>query len=612
MPAALAAFAAFAVGLLAAGPALAAEALPPVVLDIGISLLAAGVLGVVFARLRLPSIAAFIIAGVLIGPLVLNQVSDPASVDTIAQIGFVLLLFTIGLELNVRELLGRNRRLLVAGALQYPLTMALCFAVVAGIKALGLGGDILSDGLAPFYIAAALAGSSSLLVISLFQQHFELDTQPGRTALVLLIFQDIWAIVVMLLQPNLANPSVTPILFSFLGIGILVGIAILFARYVFSAAFRWIAKNPELTLLGALAWCFALVVLGLNLDLIPELLHLEFHMAVGAGMAALVAGATIASLPYSHEIVAKVGLVKDFFVTLFFVGLGISMAAITSPAIPLAALGVAILAVLARQLTFVPVLYAFGIDIRTAEVTSIRLSQISEFGLVIAFVGLQQGHIGEELASVLILAFVFTAVATTPLYGRAYRLYEGLRPLLRRSGFREPPDDDLGEENIFAVAMLGYHRDAAALLSTLAAEQPELARKVLVIDFNTAVHARIRQMGAHVVYGDISNEETLLKAGVDRARVILCTVHDDILRGTSNRELTMTLRRLNPTAKIIANALDEPARGRVEAAGADLVYVPSMEVATTLVDAIGAALSGGTMVTGERMATGAGRLSHMD
>lgn len=578
---------------LTASPSQAAEALPPVVLDIGVSLLAAGVLGVIFARLRLPSIAAFILAGVLVGPLALDQVSDPESVDTIAQIGFVLLLFTIGLELNVRELLGSNRRLLVAGGLQFPFTMAFCALLIVLLKALGIGGMIFGDGLAPFYVGAALAGSSSLLVITLFQQHFELDTQPGRTALVVLIFQDVWAIIVMLVQPNLADPSVAPILFSFLGIAILVAVAALLARFVLPGAYRWIAKHPELTVPGALAWCFAMVVLGLNLDLLAKPFGEELHLAVGPGMAAMIAGATIASLPYSHEIVAKVGLVKDFFVTLFFVGLGISMASLASIAVPLAAVGIALLAVIARQATFVPLFYVLGVDIRTAEVASIRLSQISEFGLVIAFIGLEQGHIGADLGTVLILAFVFTAVATSPLYGRSYAIYEWLKPVLSRIGFREPSSvsDEAGE--MFACAFLGYHRDAAALMNLLASRHPDLARQSLVVDFNTAVHDRIRALGAHVVYGDIASEDTLRKAGVDKVAVVLCTIPDDILRGTSNRDLVRMVRRINPSATIIATALDEGARDRLREAGANLAYIPSTEVAASLINPLAAAVQGG-------------------
>lgn len=583
----------FAAALVAPQPAFAAAGdLPPLVLDIGLSLLAAGALAIVFARLKVPSIAAFLVAGVVVGPLVLNQVSNPASIDTIAQLGFVLLLFTIGLEIDVRQLIGRGKKYLIVGALQFPLTLVLGLLVANLLVAIGIGGALLADPLAPLYVGVTIAASSSLLVIALFQQHFELDTQPGRIALVLLICQDIWAIVVMLLQPNLSDPAVGPILFAFVGIAILIVVAAVAARLVMPIAFRWIAKNRELTVLAALAWCFAVVAVGMNLDPIATAVGLDFHLNVGAGMAALIAGATIAAMPFATEVVAKVGLVKDFFVTLFFVGLGISIPAIESWNVPLIAVIVALLAIVARQIVFFPLLYFFGVDQRTSEVTSIRLAQISEFGLVIAFIGVQSGHISAELSSAMILAFVFTSVLTTPLYQRAYAIYERVKPALGKLGFKEkeaPPDDD---SHAGAIGILGLYREALALVHKIAAERPDLLNRIVVVDFNTALHDDLRKLGVHVAYGDVANEASLLHAGMDRAAVLLTSIPDHLLRGTNNRRLVQSLRQLNPNATILANAEDQAGVKRLHDAGADYVYVPSIEIAEILSAVLDATLGG--------------------
>ena len=574
-------------------PAFAAAGdLPPLVLDIGLSLLAAGVLAIAFARLKVPSIAAFLLAGVVVGPLVLNQVSDPASIDTIAQLGFVLLLFTIGLEIDVRQLIGRGKKYLIVGALQFPLTLVFGLLVANLLVSLGIGADLLSDPLAPLYVGVTIAASSSLLVIAVFQQHFELDTQPGRIALVLLICQDIWAIVVMLIQPNLADPAVSPILFAFAGIVLLIAIAAVASRLVMPIAFRWIAKNRELTVLAALAWCFTIVAVGMNLDALASLIGIDSHLNVGAGMAALIAGATIAALPFATEVVAKVGLVKDFFVTLFFVGLGIAIPAIDSWSVPILAVLVAILAIAARQIVFFPLLYFFKVDQRTAEVTSIRLAQISEFGLVIAFIGVQSGHISAELSSAMILAFVFTSVLTTPLYRTAYDIYEKLKPALRVFGFKESEDTEEEKSKEGSIMILGLYREAMALVHKIAAEQPELINRVVVVDFNVALHDDVRRLGAHVAYGDLANEATLLHAGVDQASVLLASIPDHLLRGTSNRQLVQSLRLLNPTATIMATAEDRLAMDKLLKAGADYVYLPSVEIAETLGEALNATLSG--------------------
>lgn len=580
---------------LIASPAWASGgSLPTLVEDIGVSLLVAGVLAVIFARLKIPSIAAFILAGIIVGPQVLHQVTDPANIEAIAQIGFILLLFVIGLEINVRKLVMGSKSILLAGLIQYPATLLFGFLIAHGLILIGLGGMFEGLPLAPLYIGVAIAGSSSLLVVKLFQEHFELDTYPGRIALTMLIFQDIWAIILTIIQPSLANPDLTAILFSFLGIGILIGITAVLARTLVTIAFTWIAKVPELILLGAVAWCFTVVAFGTNIDNATGLLGFNWHMSVGAGMGALIAGATIASSPFSTEIVTKVGLVKDFFVTLFFVGLGISMPAIDGWAVPMLGVFVAIIAVASRQLVFFPLFCALRVDQRSAQVTSVRLAQISEFALVIAFLGLEMGHISHELSSVIILAFIFTAILTTPLFEKAYAIHSRLRPFLTAIGFKEPVADEDDEHDDAVLAILGVHRDASSFLHELSMDRPDLLPKTTVVDFNVSLHPKIRELGVHVEYGDIANEETLIHAGVDRSKIIICTISDDLLRGMTNQNLVKTLRRMNPEAIIISNAIDMQSSEEVKKAGADYVYMSRIEVASALMETVSHAL-GGTM-----------------
>ena len=566
--------------------------IPPLARDIGISVLFAGALGVLFARFRIPSIAAFITAGVLVGPLGLRQVTDPENIDTIAQLGFIFLLFMIGVEIDVRAIFRGGRTLVLVGLLQYPLTLVFGLLVTQLLAGLGIGGDLLANGLAPFYIGAVIAGSSTLQVVRLFQQHFELDTQPGRIALILLIFQDIWATVVTLVQPNLTHPEVAPILYSFAGIGILVVVAWLVSRFIVGPAFHWVSKTPELVVLGAFSWCFAIVMLGTSLDNIAGLFGIHAHLSVGSGMAAMIAGAAIASLPFSSEVTTKVSVVKDFFVTLFFVGLGISIPAPQGWDVPLLAVAMAVIAILARQLVFFPLMGLLGIDQRNAMVASVRLAQISEFGLVISFLGVEQGQISPQLGSAIILAFVLTSLATTPLFKYSYPLHSWLSPLLNRLGFREPPPLLEDEVEHYEIALLGLHRDASSFLHELSVRLPEILPKTLVVDFNVALHGKLRGIGVNVQYGDISNEETLLHAGVDRAKIIICSISDDLLRGISTRDLVASVRRMCPEAVIIANAVQMVAVAPLYEAGADYVYMPRLEVAHALHDVLSYALDG--------------------
>jgi len=580
---------------LSATPALASgEEMPALVRDIGIAIFFSGVLTVLFTRIKFPAIAAFVLAGIIAGPLGLGLVTDPREIDVIAQLGFVLLLFMIGLEIDLHKIMTGGRGIIVSGALQFPLTVLFGFLLIKLLALTGFGGGLLDGTLPAIYLGVIVAGSSTLLVVKLYQQAFELDTVPGRLAIGVLVFQDLWAIIVLLLQPSLQSPQVLPILASFFGIALLTGIAIAFARTLTKVAFHWTAKVPELILICAISWCFAVVFLGASFDLVTEkLFGANFHLNVGSGMGALIAGATIANLPYSTEIITKVGVVKDFFITLFFVGLGMSIPQPSGWFVPLLAITIAVIAILARQFVFFPIFYWSGIDQRNAEVSAVRLSQISEFGLVIAFLGSQFGHLTPELSSAIVFAFVLTALITTPLYHAAYMIHRVMSPILAAVGFPEPPAVKKEEEKTtYRLALLGFHRVASSLLYEIAHKEPELARETLVIDFNAAIHGRIREFGAHVEYGDLSNPETLLHAGIDRAGVIISSVPDDLLRGVNNQRLVESVRRLNPKAIIIANAVSFADCQGIYEAGANYVFLSRLETARALNEVVGRALNG--------------------
>lgn len=578
---------------LAATPAMAAgEGLPPLVQDIGIALFLSGFLAILFARIKFPAIAGFIVAGIIAGPLGLGLITDPANIDTISQFGFVLLLFMIGLELNFSKLLKSGRTLLTTGLLQFPLIVLFGIATSYLLGLIGFAA-LFPNHLSHIYFGMVIAFSSTLLVVKLFQEAFELDTVPGRIALGLLVIEDVWAIVVILLQPNLESPHILPILATFLGIAVLVILAVVISRTLVPVIFRWIARAPEIILVGAISWCFAIVFLGASLDRITEtILGTSFHLSVGSGMSALIAGATIASLPYSTEIVTKVGVVRDFFVTLFFIGLGLTIPALSGWSVPLLAIALALSAFAVRQFIIFPLLYFTGLDQRNAEVTAIRLAQMSEFSLVIAFLGVQEGHLTRDLSSAIVFAFVITALATTPLYHAAYRIHAVVAPVLRALGFRDPPAREEEERREFRLALLGFHRVASSLLYEIAKSDPELAKETLVVDFNVSLHDEIRSLGAHVEYGDLSNPDTLHHAGIDRARVIISTIPDDLMRGIDNRKLVENVRKLNPSAIIVANAITFADCRPIYEAGADYVYLSRLETARGVNDALGHALNG--------------------
>jgi Kef-type K+ transport system membrane component KefB len=577
----------------AATPAMAAGGdLPPLVRDIGVALVLSGLLAIVFARIKFPAVAGYIFGGIIGGPLVLGLVTDPANIDTIAQLGFVLLLFVIGLEIDLKKIAKSGRIIATTGIFCVPLFIVFGFAAGKLLALIGFG-SIVGDNLGALYIGLAVAVSSTLLVVKLFQEAFQLDTVPGRIALGLLVIEDLWAIIIILLQPSLQDPHFLTIAESFLGIGVLALVAFLVSRTLIPLAFHWIAKLPEIILVGAIGWCFSIVFLGGSMDMITEMVFgWKTHLAVSSGMSALIAGSTIASLPYSTEIITKVNIVKDFFLTLFFVSLGLSIPAPSGPGVFVLAVLIGLVAIVARQFILFPLLYFNGADQRNAEVTAIRMAQISEFSLVVTFLGITLGHLSPDLATAIILAFVITALTTTPLYHAAYRIHAAVAPVLRALGFRDPPSAMQEEKEEWRLALLGFHRIASSLLYEVARNDPALAKETLVVDFNVSLHDEIRALGVHVAYGDLSNPDTLHHAGIDRAHVIVSTVPDDLMRGIDNRKLVESVRSINPSAIIIANAITFADCRPIYEAGADYVFLSRLETARGLDEALGHALNG--------------------
>src|SRR5688572_18926762 len=270
----------------------AAGGVSPLVADLGVCLVVAGLFSVVFVKLRIPAIAALLGAGVLLGPAGLEAVRDRASIDTIANLGLTLLLFVIGLEVNLKSLLASGRTLVVTGIVQVPLALA---AGCGAFLVIGLTGWSLLTGFYPaLYLGVACAFSSTLLVVKYLQEHLRLDTVAGRLAVGLLIFQDIWAIVFLALQPSFANPSIAPIAMTFAGTAVVAIAATAVARLLLPHAFHVVARSPELVVTLALGWCFGVGLFGANLGTLAHKAGLDLEISVSMEMGALIAGATIA------------------------------------------------------------------------------------------------------------------------------------------------------------------------------------------------------------------------------------------------------------------------------------------------------------------------------
>lgn len=531
--------------------------------DIGLSIVAATGLGVAAKALRQPLLLAYLAAGILLGPKMgFSLVTDEASISLIAEIGLILLLFIIGLEIDLKKLAASGRTLVITGLAQFPLGVALGLFF---FTALGFSlGDGRFDAL---YLAVALGLSSTMIVVKLLYDKFELTTLPGRITLGVLVFQDVWAILFLAVQPNLADPAVGTVLSSFAKGAVLVLAALLASRFVLPRLFAFIAKVPELLLVTAVSWCFLVSGAAGAVGLSRE-------------MGALVAGVSLSTFPYNVDVIAKVINIRDFFVTLFFVGLGMQIPVPTGELLGYAAVASLFLAA-SRFASVFPVLYGLKNGLRPSLLCSINLAQMSEFSLVIAALGMQMGHVTDRTVGILTFVFAATSVASTYMIQYNHQIQRTLAAVLRRLGFRDVAGGG-GEAPAHAdpdVVFLGFFREASSIFQEIGDLRPEAVTRTLVVDFNPVVVTELARRGVPCTYGDIANMDTLIHAHLGRAKAVVCSIPDSILRGTTNRRLLQMARRLCPEARVMVTANTLGGAGTLYADGADFVFVPRIHSA---------------------------------
>jgi Kef-type K+ transport system membrane component KefB len=547
--------------------------------DITLSILFAWVLGLLAHFSRQPLILAYLVAGFFIGPFGMGWVKSQESISVISELGLIFMLFMIGLEIDLKKIVRAGPVILIAagGQLLGGCLLGVLFFVAIGLS---LGGGAFDA----LYLTVACALSSTVIIVKVLYEKRELDTLPGRITLGVLVLQDIFAILFLAVQPSLANLQVSVIVLSIARVGALVATALILSRYVLPRLFHQIARRPELILLGALAWCFLI-------GEIAEKLHLSREMG------SLVAGVSLSTFPYALDVTAKVTTLRDFFITLFFVALGMTIPIPNGSVITLALI-IAGFTVVSRVVTTFTPLYLMKQGLRASLLPAINLAQISEFSLVVIQTGITAGHIKTETANAASFAFVVLAVVSTFIMARSGAITKGLIGPLKKIGLRdldhahhaEGHEGGHGETN--RIVILGFFRAASALVSQIEQQNEALLEQITVIDFNPNVFRTLGDRGVHVIYGDISNVDTLVHAGIGKAEIIILSVPDSLLVGATNEKLTRHVRALNPTAKIVATADLLANVADLYAAGADYVTVTRLTDAAELFSVIEATDAG--------------------
>lgn len=544
--------------------------------NIGLVFIIATAFAFIAKFLKQPLILAYLVAGVVIGPEIgFAWVQDENTIELISEIGLILLLFIIGLEIDLKKLLSAGRTVLITGIGQFLLCVGLGIGLALLMGFTPAGGNF--DWL---YLAVTLALSSTLVVVKLLYDKSELTTLPGRITLGVLLFQDIWAIVFLALQPNLHDPHLGTLLESLVKGAGLVLMTLGLGWYVLPRFFSFAAKVPELMLIAALAWCFLVSGAADWLGLSRE-------------MGALIAGVSMSTFPYNLDVIAKVINIRDFFVTLFFVALGMK---IPQPTVTMvtAAIGMSLFVLASRLLSVFPVLYWLGNGLRASLIPSVNLAQMSEFSLIIASLGLALKHISPELVATLTFVFAITSVLSTYLIAYNHEIQRRLALVLLKLGFTSGADnDDVTEaaEAANSIVFLGCFREASSILHEieLRAKETEnvgILAQILVIDFNPHVLQELKRRGIKCLYGDVAHMDTLHHAHIHSARIVACTISDDILRGTNNLRLLRQARRLCPHARVITAADNLPSAIELYEQNADFVYIARLHSAHYMAELI--------------------------
>lgn len=486
----------------------------------------------VFHKFRLPPIAGFLAAGALIGPHGLNLVSDLEQVKVMAEIGVVLLLFTIGIEFSLAHLAAARRLLLIGGPLQVVGTLLL--TTVVGLAA-GLSVQ------QALFWGCLLSLSSTAIVLKALAERGESDSLHGRATVGILIFQDLAVVPMMLLLPLLANPSdsVRPeVLLPLVKSVVLVGALMAGAWYVVPPILEQIVRSRSREL-----FLLTIIVLCLGIAWLTSLSGLS--LALGAFLAGLV----ISESEYSHQAMAEVLPFRDSFNSLFFVSIGMLMDARVLISHPVLVVALIVAVLVGKFVMGVVPVVASGYPLRAGILAGVSLAQVGEFSFVLAQQGEQTGLLVGESYQVFLAVSVLTMVITPLLMQWAPSLARRAEAVQRlRHWYSDKTTSHAQQESRHLkikdhVIVMGYGLSGRNLVRVL--EETEIPYLALDLDGDTV--RREAQNGVKIIYGDATNPSVLHHVRIDDARVLVVAISDPF----AARRAVQIARGINPDLHII-------------------------------------------------------------
>ncbi|HEX8395961.1 MAG TPA: cation:proton antiporter [Pyrinomonadaceae bacterium] len=502
---------------------------PPLFEDLLLILLAAVPVAFLCLKLRMPILVGLMLTGIMIGPYGLGLIKEIEAIEILAEIGVVLLLFTIGLEFSLRRLREMQRLVFVGGGLQVLLT------ILAAVALETLVGQPINKAI---FFGFLFALSSTAIVLKSYVERAEIDAPHGRAGVGILIFQDLSIVLMMLLVPLLGGRQATSLSAVVWTLGTaffaLAGI-IAASWFIVPQLLKQVVKmrSPEVFVISVVLICLG-----------TSWLTAQFGLSLALG--AFIAGVIIADSEYSHQVVADILPFRDVFNSLFFISIGmlLSMSALMENLTTVLIL--AALLIVGKALIILGVVKFLGYSLRVSTMTALGLAQVGEFSFVLAKAGRAEGLMPDADYQSFLAASIISMIATPFLIAVAPKVGYFLQSLASDQPVGDVTETG-GESEIYKlqnhVIIVGYGLNGRNLSRVLRA----VALPYIVLEVNSETVRRAKAEGEKMIFGDGTRREVLHHIGVERASVLVVAISDP----AAGRRIVGQARQMNPKLHVI-------------------------------------------------------------
>lgn len=473
--------------------------------DLGAILLAGVLFALLGRRLKVPSLVMYMLGGLVIGPFT-GLVEMEHTLELIREVGIILLLFLVGLELSLDKIRDVGKVALFAGIGQ------VVFTAAGGLVVCLLLNFTFMESV---FLAVALTFSSTVVVVKLLDQKGELDSLYGRIAVGIFLVQDLVVIVVMTFLAGLGAASgeegealaladtVISLGLAFLGMGVLLAFVLVASKYLLPRPFGWAARSPETLFIWSLAWCFLIVVMA-------EL------MGLSSEIGAFLAGLSLAQLKYNADLQRRVHPLMNFFIAVFFVTLGIQMEFAAALDNMFAVVVLSLFVLIGNPFIFILIISRFGYGEKTAFKTSVTVAQISEFSFIFAAMGMAAGLIGNAIMSIVSVIGLITIAVSAYMILYSDQLYEWCRRMRLLAVFKASEEEESVPEegysgHIVVVGMNGLGRQLVKALH-------ERGERVLAVDTDPG---KLEGLPGSQIIGSVDYASVREAMGLSRARLVV-------------------------------------------------------------------------------------------